>query len=77
MVKISEIQYGFQSEKSTIHCSAYGCFKKTQEFRKLLHVVFVDLEKSPLLFVIIIDYIEEGTQWAMLFADNLVLCDPD
>ena len=35
---------------------------------------------SPLLFVIIIDvitkYIEEGTPWAMLFADNLVLCDP-
>ena len=54
-----------------------GASRKTQEFRKLLHVVFVDLEKSPLLFVIIIDYIEEVTQWAMLFADNLVLCDPD
>ncbi len=36
---------------------------------------------SPLLFVIIIDVIteeiEEGTPWAMLFADDLVLCDPD
>ena len=35
---------------------------------------------SPLLFVIIIDVIteevEEGTPWAMLFADDLVLCDP-
>ena len=35
---------------------------------------------SPLLFVIIIDVlteeIEVGT-WAMLFADDLVLCDPD
>ena len=36
---------------------------------------------SPLLFVIIIDVITEeidgGTPWAMLFADDLVLCDPD
>ena len=36
---------------------------------------------SALLFVIIIDVIkeeiEEGTPWAMLFADDLVLCDPD
>ena len=36
---------------------------------------------SPLLFVIILDVIteeiEEGTPWAMLFADDLVLCDPD
>ena len=36
---------------------------------------------SPLLFVIIIDVIteeiEEGTPCAMLFADDLVLCDPD
>ena len=36
---------------------------------------------SPLLFVIIIDVIteetEEGTPWAMLFTDDLVLCDPD
>ena len=35
----------------------------------------------PLLFVIIIDVIteeiDEGTPWAMLFADDLVLCDPD
>ena len=35
----------------------------------------------PLLFVIIIgvitEEIEEGTPWAMLFADVLVLCDPD
>ncbi len=34
----------------------------------------------PLLFVIIIDVIteeiEEGTPCAMLFADDLVLCDP-
>ena len=36
---------------------------------------------SPLLFVIFIDVIkedmQEGTPWAMLFADDLVLCDPD
>ena len=36
---------------------------------------------SPLLFVIIIDVIteeiDEGTPWAMLFADDLVLFDPD
>ena len=36
---------------------------------------------SPLLLVIIIDVITEviveGTPWAMLFADDLVLCDPD
>ena len=36
---------------------------------------------SPLLFVIIIDVIteeiEEGTPWTTLFADDLVLCDPD
>ena len=36
---------------------------------------------SPLLFVIIIDVIteeiDERTPWAMLFADDLVLCDPD
>ena len=36
---------------------------------------------SPLLFAIIIDVIteeiDEGTPWAMLFADDLVLCDPD
>ena len=36
---------------------------------------------SPLLFVIIIDVItdkiEEGTPWAMLFTNDLVLCDPD
>ena len=36
---------------------------------------------SPLLFVIIIDVITEeigeGTPWAMLFADDLALCDPD
>ena len=36
---------------------------------------------STLLFVIIIDVITEeiddGTPWAMLFADDLVLCDPD
>ena len=36
---------------------------------------------SPLLFVIIIyvitKEIEEGTPWAMLFADDLALCDPD
>ena len=32
---------------------------------------------APLLVVIIIDVIEEGTPMAMLFADNLVLCDPD
>ena len=37
---------------------------------------------SPLLFVIIIldvitEEIEEGTPWAMLFVDDLVLCDPD
>ena len=36
---------------------------------------------SPLLFLIIIDVItkviEEGTPCAMLFADDLVLCDPD
>ena len=36
---------------------------------------------SPLLFVIIIDVIteeiEEGTPWAMLLADDLVLWDPD
>ena len=35
---------------------------------------------SPLSFVIIIDVITEdieGTPWAMLFADDLVLCDPD
>ena len=36
---------------------------------------------SPLLFVRIIDVIteeiDEGTPWAMLFADDLVLCDPD
>ena len=36
---------------------------------------------SPLLFVNIIDVIteeiDEGTPWAMLFADDLVLCDPD
>ena len=36
---------------------------------------------TPLLFVIIIDVIteeiDEGTPWAMLFADDLVLCDPD
>ena len=36
---------------------------------------------SPLLYVIIIhvitEEIEEGTPWAMLFAYDLVLCDPD
>ena len=36
---------------------------------------------SPPLFVVIIDvireHIEEGTPWAMLLADDLVLCDPD
>ena len=36
---------------------------------------------SQLLFVVTIDVIteeiEEGTPWAMLFADDLVLCDPD
>ena len=36
---------------------------------------------SPLLFVIMIDVIteeiDEGTPRAMLFADDLVLCDPD
>ena len=36
---------------------------------------------SPLLFVIILyvitEEIEVGTPWAMLFADDLVLCDPD
>ena len=36
---------------------------------------------SPLLFVIIIavitEEIEERTPLAMLFADDLVLCDPD
>ena len=36
---------------------------------------------SPLLSMIIIDVIteeiEEGSLWAMLFADDLVLCDPD
>ena len=36
---------------------------------------------SPLLFVIIIDFIteeiDEGTPWEMLFVDDLVLCDPD
>ena len=36
---------------------------------------------NPLLFMIIIgvitEEIEEGTPWAMLFADDLVLCDPD
>ena len=36
---------------------------------------------SPLVFVIIIDVIteeiEEGTPWAVLFAHNLGLCDPD
>ena len=36
---------------------------------------------SPLLFVIIIDVItekiDEGTPWAMLFANDLVMCDPD
>ena len=36
---------------------------------------------SPLLFVIIVDVITdeiaEGTPWAMLFANDLVLCDPD
>ena len=36
---------------------------------------------SSLLVVIIIDVItedlEEGTPWAMVFADDLVLCDPD
>ena len=36
---------------------------------------------SPLLFVIITDVImeeiEEGTPWAMLFADDMVLCDAD
>ena len=36
---------------------------------------------SPLLFMIIIDVIKEenekGTPWPMLFADDLVLCDPD
>ena len=36
---------------------------------------------SALLFVIIIDVIteeiEEGTPWALLFADDLVLCDTD
>ena len=36
---------------------------------------------GPLLFVIIIDVIteeiEEGTPWAVLFADELVLCVPD
>ena len=36
---------------------------------------------STLLFVIIIDVltedIDEGTPWAMLFTDDLVLCDPD
>ena len=31
---------------------------------------------SPPLFVIT-EEIEEGTPWAMLFADDLVLCDPD
>ena len=40
-----------------------------------------DSALSPLLFVIIIyvitEDIEEGTPWAMLFADDLVLCDPD
>ena len=39
------------------------------------------LALSPLLFVIIIDVIteeiEEGTPWAMLFADDLVLFDSD
>ena len=36
---------------------------------------------SPLWFVIIIDVITkeiyEGTPWAMMFADDLELCDPD
>ena len=36
---------------------------------------------SLLLFVIIIDVIteeiDEGTPWAIMFADDLVLCDPD
>ena len=36
---------------------------------------------SLLLFVIIIyvitEEIEEGTPWTMLFADDLVFCDPD
>ena len=36
---------------------------------------------SPLLFLFIIDVvtkeIEEGTPCAMLFADDLVLCEPD
>ena len=35
----------------------------------------------PLLFVIIIDVIkeeiDERTPWAMLFADDVVLCEPD
>ena len=34
---------------------------------------------SPLLFVIdvITEEIDEGMPWAILFADDLVLCDPD
>ena len=36
---------------------------------------------GPLLFMITIDVItekiDEGTPWAMLFADDMVLCDPD
>ena len=39
------------------------------------------LALSPLLFVIIIavitEQVDEGTPWAMLFADDLGLCDPD
>ena len=53
-----------------------GKTKEREREREIDVGLYQGTARSPLLFVIT-EEIKEGTPWKMLFADYLVLCDPD
>ena len=80
-------QSHYLSNHNPAHACMPGC--KTSGMTSAGKTKWIEIEvglhqgsaHSPLLFVIIMDVItediEEGTPWAMLFAGDMVLCDPD
>nr|GEX79159.1 craniofacial development protein 2 [Tanacetum cinerariifolium] len=76
---VSENQFGFMPGRSSIEAIHLirSLMEKYRERQRDLHLAFIDLEKAPHLFALILDELSRGIlddiPWCMIFADDIVL----